>query len=37
MEPELGRLYDHDRPRFDALAREWTKKYAMMEVIDLDE
>lgn len=30
MEPELGRLYEHDRPKFDALARHWTKKYAMI-------
>lgn len=37
MEPELGRLYDQDRPRFDALARHWTKKYAMMDEISFDE
>jgi len=37
MEPELGRLYDHDRPRFDALARHWTKKYAMTEVFRFDD
>lgn len=33
MEPELGRLYEHDRPRFEALARRFTWKYAMFEVI----
>lgn len=33
MEPELGRLYDHDRQKFEALARRWTWKYAMFEVI----
>lgn len=33
MEPLLGRLYDYDRARFDALARHWTKKYAMMNEI----
>lgn len=31
MEPELGRIYDNDRPRFEALARRWTWKYAMFE------
>lgn len=36
MEPELGRLYDADRPRFDALARDWTNKYAMMDQITFD-
>ncbi|XP_037050086.1 uncharacterized protein LOC119084271 [Bradysia coprophila] len=36
MEPELGRLYDNDRRRFDALARHWTKKYAMMDKITFD-
>lgn len=33
MEPELGRLYEQDRPRFEALARRFTYKYAMFEVI----
>lgn len=32
MEPELGRIYDNDRPRFEALARRWTWKYAMFEL-----
>ncbi|KAG4071320.1 hypothetical protein HA402_004024 [Bradysia odoriphaga] len=36
VEPELGRLYDNDRRRFDALARHWTKKYAMMGKITFD-
>ncbi len=36
MEPELGRLYDEDRQRFDALARHWTKKYAMMNEITFE-
>ncbi|XP_031623155.1 uncharacterized protein LOC116340684 [Contarinia nasturtii] len=33
MEPELGRLYEQDRSRFEALARRFTWKYAMQEVI----
>lgn len=33
MEPELGRMYDSDRLRFEALARRWTWKYAMIEAI----
>lgn len=33
MEPILGQLYDQDRPRFEALARRWTWKYSMFEVI----
>jgi ubiquitin-conjugating enzyme E2 D/E len=33
MEPELGRLYEEDRPKFEALARSWTWKYAMFEVL----
>lgn len=32
MEPELGRIYDNDRPKFEALARRWTWKYAMLEL-----
>lgn len=35
MEPELGRLYDNDRAKFEALARRWTWKYAMFEVIPI--
>uniref|UniRef100_A0A1L8DT91 E2 ubiquitin-conjugating enzyme n=1 Tax=Nyssomyia neivai TaxID=330878 RepID=A0A1L8DT91_9DIPT len=33
MEPALGRLYEGDRSKFEALARNWTWKYAMHEVI----
>ena len=33
MEPVLGRMYDHDRPRFEMLAKHWTLKYAMHELI----
>lgn len=33
MEPQLGRLYEQHRPRYDALVRHWTKKYAMMDEI----
>lgn len=33
MEPELGRMYEADRPKFEALARRWTWKYAMYEVL----
>ncbi|XP_059614415.1 uncharacterized protein LOC132260371 [Phlebotomus argentipes] len=33
MEPSLGRLYETDRSKFEALARNWTWKYAMHEVI----
>ncbi|XP_050077895.1 uncharacterized protein LOC126564823 [Anopheles maculipalpis] len=33
MEPELGRMYENDRPKFEALARRWTWKYAMYEVL----
>lgn len=33
MEPELGYMYEHDRTRFENLARSWTWKYAMFELI----
>lgn len=33
MEPELGRMYENERPKFEALARRWTWKYAMYEVM----
>ncbi|CAG4946765.1 uncharacterized protein LOC123699225 isoform X2 [Colias croceus] len=33
MEPELGAMYVKDRPRFEALARQWTWKYAMLDVL----
>lgn len=32
MEPELGRIYDTERPKFEALAKHWTWKYAMFEL-----
>lgn len=28
MEPKISRLHEDDRPEFDRIAREWTKKYA---------
>lgn len=33
MESELGRLYENERLKFEALARYWTYKYAMLEVL----
>ncbi|XP_067626008.1 uncharacterized protein morgue [Eurosta solidaginis] len=33
MEPELGYMYDHNRARFENLARSWTWKYAMFELM----
>ena len=27
--PEIARIYKTDRAKYDANAREWTKKYAM--------
>ncbi|CAH4030564.1 uncharacterized protein LOC123712740 [Pieris brassicae] len=33
MEPELGEMYVQDRPKFEALARQWTWKYAMLDVL----
>ncbi|CAD7079893.1 unnamed protein product [Hermetia illucens] len=33
MEPELGVMYEHDRQRYETLARSWTWKFAMFEVI----
>lgn len=33
MEPEIGRLYEHENSKFSALARRWTWKYAMTEVL----
>lgn len=35
MEPELGRMYDNERVKFEALARRWTWKYAMLEYLPL--
>ncbi|XP_075152253.1 modifier of rpr and grim, ubiquitously expressed [Haematobia irritans] len=33
MEPDLGYMYEHNRCRFESLARSWTWKYAMFELI----
>lgn len=33
MEPEIGRLYEQEISKFTALARRWTWKYAMIEVL----
>lgn len=33
MEPTLGKMYETDRPRFEALAKKYTWKYAMHELI----
>lgn len=33
MEPELGYMYEKDRIRFESLARSWTWKYAMFELL----
>lgn len=33
MEPELGRMYDSERTKFEALARSWTWKFAMYELL----
>jgi ubiquitin-protein ligase len=33
MEPEIGRLYTHQRGLFDAVARQWTWKYAMWDAL----
>ncbi|XP_073953545.1 modifier of rpr and grim, ubiquitously expressed isoform X2 [Choristoneura fumiferana] len=33
MEPELGEMYVRDRARFESLARRWTWRYAMQDVL----
>lgn len=33
MEPDLGYMYENNRSRFELLARSWTWKYAMFELI----
>ncbi|TMW42544.1 hypothetical protein DOY81_012379 [Sarcophaga bullata] len=33
MEPDLGYMYENNRSRFESLARSWTWKYAMFELI----
>lgn len=35
MEPQIGRLYEMEKEKFNALARSWTWKYAMTEVINI--
>ncbi|KAJ0174204.1 hypothetical protein K1T71_010350 [Dendrolimus kikuchii] len=32
MEPEVGEMYARDRPRFEAVARRWTWRYAMQDI-----
>ena len=29
LEPEIGRLYLEDKLKYEAIAREWTLKYAV--------
>lgn len=31
--PEIARIYKTDREKYNELAREWTRKYAMWESI----
>ncbi|XP_059054898.1 uncharacterized protein LOC131848951 [Achroia grisella] len=33
MEPEVGEMYVRNRPRFEALARQWTWRYAMHDIL----
>lgn len=33
MEPELGEIYVRDRARFESLARRWTWRYAMRDIL----
>ncbi|XP_037927571.1 uncharacterized protein LOC119662093 [Teleopsis dalmanni] len=33
MEPELGYMYENNRERFERLARRWTWKYAILELM----
>ena len=33
MEPEVGGLYRTDREVFDQIARQWTWRYAMHDVL----
>ncbi|XP_060805773.1 uncharacterized protein LOC106132759 [Amyelois transitella] len=33
MEPEVGEMYARNRPRFEALARRWTWRYAMLDLL----
>lgn len=36
MEPEIGQMYETNRSKFEALARFWTWKFAMYEVLPPD-
>ena len=33
MEPEIGYLYKENRKAFDAVARSWTWRFAMLDVL----
>lgn len=33
MEPDIGRLYNHNKSMFEAVARSWTWKYAMWDAL----
>ncbi|XP_068620303.1 uncharacterized protein morgue [Battus philenor] len=33
MEPEVGEMYVRDRARFESLARQWTWRYAMHDIL----
>lgn len=33
MEPELGDMYVNDREKFEEVARAWTWRYAMHDVV----
>jgi len=35
MEPEVGRLYQEDRTKYEDIARAWTWKYAMHDALSL--
>ncbi|KAK4872194.1 hypothetical protein RN001_016318 [Aquatica leii] len=36
MEPEIGKLYQHNRKEFELQARLWTWRYAMLDLLDDD-
>jgi ubiquitin-protein ligase len=36
MEPAIGQLYEHENAKFNALARRWTWKFAMTEVLSVN-
>lgn len=33
MEPEVGKLYTTDRYKFETIARRWTWRYAMTDLM----